>query len=236
VENKIVRSLVSLFQRVLDALLSALKRIRRRDVLARIEILSVARRVEPDVAKILYENRQDAYRYGINRIARAENDYQRSPVLLDEIRGDENLAGANDSAHFFMGRLVADLDRELLVEDDEPDESDLVGGYSEAMIKSRMGAVMDYEIRRLARTEAAMSENLGAYREMERRGVPAKRWLTREDTHVRDSHETLQGQVVALYDFFDNGLLYPGDILHGDPEDWMNCRCWIVPARMEQVA
>jgi len=58
------------------------------------------------------------------------------------------------------------------------------------------------------------------------------RWNTSLDTKVRDSHQTMEGQIRALGDMFETGdgneLEYPGDPA-GEPEEIINCRCWRTP-------
>lgn len=54
-------------------------------------------------------------------------------------------------------------------------------------------------------------------------------WNTAGDDRVRASHEELDGQSIARGEYFEteNGILrYPGDPL-GEPEDVINCRCYL---------
>lgn len=58
-----------------------------------------------------------------------------------------------------------------------------------------------------------------------------KQWLTMRDDAVRDTHQRLHGDTVALAGTFDVGghrLAYPGQPI-GPPEVWINCRCvlWV---------
>jgi uncharacterized protein with gpF-like domain len=57
-------------------------------------------------------------------------------------------------------------------------------------------------------------------------------WHTAEDDRVRDSHDFMDGQEVAMGQPFVSGLgnllMYPGDPM-GPPEDVINCRCWREP-------
>lgn len=56
-------------------------------------------------------------------------------------------------------------------------------------------------------------------------------WTTMQDDAVRDLHRPLHGEVRAAGEPFlvgDTPLLYPGQPV-GDPENWMNCRCVLVP-------
>ena len=56
-------------------------------------------------------------------------------------------------------------------------------------------------------------------------------WITMMDDAVRDIHRPLHGEVRAAGDPFlvaGTPLLYPGQPV-GDPENWINCRCVLVP-------
>lgn len=53
-----------------------------------------------------------------------------------------------------------------------------------------------------------------------------KTWVTEGDDKVRDSHAELDGVTIGLDELFDNGLDHPSDP-DGEPEAYMNCRCWL---------
>lgn len=239
VENAIIRKLVALFQKVLAAVLRLLRARRSRSFVDTTHILQPIRDVLEKVSQILYEHSNDAMRYGANRVRRHFGDYSSAGVEEEEVRGDESLARSREQAEYFVGKVVQRIDDVLLgIETDAllQDEPPVRAGEIEtSVVEDEMGSIMDYEIKSLARRNAVASENAGAFREMERRGVAGKKWKTREDEQVRHSHEELHNEVVSLYDFFDNGLQFPGDLLHGDPSDWMNCRCWIVPASLGEL-
>lgn len=230
VENAIIRKLISIFQKVLKSVLRLLRATRNRSIVHTTEILQPIRDALESVSQVLYTHSQDAMRYGANRVRRSFGDFS-SGGVEEEVRGDEALARSREQAEFFIGQLVEDIDRALAQSEilgrDEFSEEDTLGTI--------LGPIMDHRIKSLARRNAVASENAGAFREMERRGVAGKKWKTREDERVRHSHEELHNSVVPLYDFFDNGLQFPGDLLHGGPEQWANCRCWIIPASLGEL-
>lgn len=62
-------------------------------------------------------------------------------------------------------------------------------------------------------------------------GVQEKQWLSQRDGRVRESHDLVDGQQVALNQSFDlDGveLDFPGDP-DGPPEEIINCRCTMIP-------
>ena len=52
-------------------------------------------------------------------------------------------------------------------------------------------------------------------------------WITRQDSKVRDSHDTIHGQVRDYGEPFSNGLIEPGDE-NAPIEETINCRCKLV--------
>lgn len=69
-------------------------------------------------------------------------------------------------------------------------------------------------------------------RELRRRGIRYKQWVTRKDDAVRDTHRAADGDVVPTESPFRVGtefLMYPGEPGKSLNET-ANCRCIIVPA------
>ena len=93
----------------------------------------------------------------------------------------------------------------------------------------------DFELRRIARTESHTAQMNERFLNNQRSAlVDYHEWITAGDDRVRDgeyggaNHVELQGQIVAVGNPFQNGLTYPGD-MSGDIEEWINCRCRLVP-------
>lgn len=84
---------------------------------------------------------------------------------------------------------------------------------------------------RIARTESARSGESGTLRRYQRvatMGLTVRReWLNAHDTHVRDSHMPMDGQVVGVDEPFTlpSGEATMGPALSGDPGEDCNCRC-----------
>ena len=84
---------------------------------------------------------------------------------------------------------------------------------------------------RIIDTESHRDYNAGVYEAAKSSGVLGlrKKWVTRMDDKVRDSHSYLEGQVVGLDDYFYTytgaSALYPGGF--GEPDEDCNCRCTI---------
>lgn len=81
----------------------------------------------------------------------------------------------------------------------------------------------------IARTETQIAINGGA-QERYKRQIPNGRiqWLSSRDSHVRDEHVSVDGEVVSLGAIFSNGLEHPCDP-SGPPEEIINCRCYTIP-------
>jgi uncharacterized protein with gpF-like domain len=83
----------------------------------------------------------------------------------------------------------------------------------------------------IARTE--LSNVLSGYRNgiMAANGVKRIQWVTSGDSHVRASHEELDGKVTDMGTAFEGSRLrYPHDP-DGAAEDVINCRCVAVAAQ-----
>lgn len=82
----------------------------------------------------------------------------------------------------------------------------------------------------ITRTEIGRASNYGLVEGFAAAGARGKRWLSTDDSHVREDHEELHGTVVALDAYFEvdgEQALYPGDF--GVPELDINCRCILQP-------
>jgi len=82
---------------------------------------------------------------------------------------------------------------------------------------------------KIARTEVHSSSQYGhfagakqAEEELDIRQT--KTWLDSGDDRVRESHEEVHGETIGLDDYYNNGLLYPGDP-DGEAREIINCRC-----------
>jgi len=79
----------------------------------------------------------------------------------------------------------------------------------------------------IAEHESLTAFNAGTYMAARQIGSPSKRWVSRRDERVRDTHRFLHGKKVALSESFTvNGypLRFPGDPL-APPSLTINCRC-----------
>lgn len=100
-------------------------------------------------------------------------------------------------------------------------------GESTRDLAARVREVFDVERSRslaIARTEVAQSFNAGQFEAKKQSGITKHEWLASKDGKVRESHEEIDGEVVAVGDTFSNGLRYAGDP-DGPPEEVINCRC-----------
>lgn len=81
---------------------------------------------------------------------------------------------------------------------------------------------------KIARTETTRimgeARNSG-FEHAKTRGIEVKKkWLATKDGRTRDSHGSIDGEIVNLNNTFSNGLMYPGDPA-GDAAEVINCRC-----------
>lgn len=85
----------------------------------------------------------------------------------------------------------------------------------------------EYDVRRVARTEAHIAVSNGRFQLMKSQGVKKHEWISARDSSVRESHQNVDGEVVEIGETFGNGLRYPGDPA-GPPEETVQCRCLVV--------
>lgn len=84
---------------------------------------------------------------------------------------------------------------------------------------------------RVARTESARAQESGALRRYQRAEAAGftvgREWLTSLDTHVRDTHRPMEGQIVGVGESFTypSGATTMGPGLSGDPGEDCNERC-----------
>lgn len=82
----------------------------------------------------------------------------------------------------------------------------------------------------LARAVARTVTNAAMEAVAQAAGWASKTWLTQQDSRVRSTHRSMQGQKVSLGEQFTTGagvkIDYPGDpTVNGD--EWLNCRCYL---------
>jgi SPP1 gp7 family putative phage head morphogenesis protein len=80
----------------------------------------------------------------------------------------------------------------------------------------------------IARTEMGRAFEAAREEQMKDAGITRHEWLSSRDVGVRDSHQFVDGDVVAIGATFRNGLEYPLDPA-GPPEETINCRCTTIP-------
>lgn len=124
------------------------------------------------------------------------------------------------------------------------------GGLDGAIdaVMETLGTRVYYHAERLCRTELSTALNSTRYDAALGLGAKAFMWLTAEDSRVRGSsphdranHIALHGKVVPAGHPFvtpaGSVMRYPGDrSLGAKPEDFINCRCSVVPLFEEDLA
>jgi len=129
-------------------------------------------------------------------------------TLLDDVK--KAILGALESADVSGASTLAEA----------------VALVSEQVERKFAGLLEGVEARaqRIARTETVRSFNEGRVAEMRASGVTRHTWVSSRDGNVRESHQFVDGQTVAVGDQFVNGLAFPGDP-NGPSEQVVNCRC-----------
>ena len=102
-----------------------------------------------------------------------------------------------------------------------------------ANVRTMMDRFRRQFVQRLARARAGAMEKAAQWVFDNLTTFEFQQWLTVEDERVRDHHEDMHGEVVAIGHNFSNGLEYPGQ-KRGPIEEWINCRCFLEPWEMQE--
>lgn len=76
----------------------------------------------------------------------------------------------------------------------------------------------------IARTEMGRAFESARQEQLSESGIEKHEWLSSRDSEVRDSHSSVDGEIVTIGEPFSNGLKYPMDP-DGEPGETINCRC-----------
>lgn len=101
-------------------------------------------------------------------------------------------------------------------------------------IKTTMGITSTSRAEMIAETESHNALSAGSFETAVSAELGSKTWNTVGDEAVRGNkpkdranHVMLNGNTVPINDFFDNGLLFPGDSANGSAADVIRCRCFL---------
>jgi hypothetical protein len=144
---------------------------------------------------------------------------------------------ASDNPRAALARTLRDkrFDRAVskAADSGEPIPADLI----DKMVTSYTNRALQYRAEAIARSEAMAALHEAQDQAMQQavdtgaisQDQVTETWHTAEDSRVRDSHDTMDGQEIAMGEIFVTGngveLEYPGDP-NGPAEEIINCRCW----------
>ena len=101
------------------------------------------------------------------------------------------------------------------------------------MIQSEMSTSLS-RAKLIARQETAMALATGQYDMVRTAGATIKTWHHRHQANPRDgrhgtpNHVAMDVETVAIDEVFSNGLRYPRDPDNMQPEEVINCRCYLI--------
>lgn len=234
-ENALNRKLVALFSKVEEEVLRELMQrgtpsnpVALRRMLASMEGAS-----EAYTETILPEMEQMAV-YGRNRVVNEMQNqgvkvsFQAAPELTKDMR-EKLRKTVFEASQVTLRRMTGNVMQQL----SESYNQGLGIDDAASQLKKVFTGMKDYELRRVARTEINSAQNYGAEKTIEQMHVDYHQWWSTDDDRTRDSHVDIHGQIVRVGELFSNGLHYPGD-KSGDIEEWINCRCRIIPFIMPE--
>jgi SPP1 gp7 family putative phage head morphogenesis protein len=89
----------------------------------------------------------------------------------------------------------------------------------------------------IAETEITIASGVAAQAGMEMAGVEYKQWLATLDSHTRDTHREMNGQIKAVNEDFESpsGATGAGPGQFEDPAEDIFCRCAAIPIPVEAL-
>lgn len=158
------------------------------------------------------------------------NDMVSSTISKDK------LFGTSEIAHNNLASRTYTLSEKTLSRVDTNINDIITKGYDEGWgvnkvaheVNTRFNQLETWESSRIARTEIHNSHSLGLIQGYDDMGVEYIQWSAANDNRTRDTHISLDGEIIPLGGVFSNGLMYPGDML-GSAEEVINCRCQALP-------
>jgi SPP1 gp7 family putative phage head morphogenesis protein len=94
----------------------------------------------------------------------------------------------------------------------------------QSLISEKLGNQAKNRALTIVRTEIASSSSYSQLAYAKASGRETKEWLDSNDSHVRKSHQAMDGEKRKLNEYFSNGLQYPSDP-NGLAAEIINCRC-----------
>lgn len=176
---------------------------------------------------IIAENTTEMIEYGKDKILKDLK--QKGVVVTDDMVIQSFQEQVFQVSNDTMARLSGDVSDTLLRGYDEG----LGTKETAKLVKEVFARMKDYEALRIARTEINSAQNYGAVQTMEKFGVQYYQWISATDSRTRDSHTNMNGQIAKAGELFSNGLRYAGD-KSGRIEEWINCRCRVVPYQLPE--
>lgn len=153
--------------------------------------------------------------------------------LYREVSADTMPGEMYDTAAAIIMDAVVNSYSKPMFEDKLREAMDLDGGDVQQIADALTAALKFFgtswrkRIKRKARTIGTRMAGWTVFTGLMVLGVPHKRWVTRRDNRVRDSHAAIDGMTIKTNELFPVGgysLEYPGES-SGPPEEVINCRC-----------
>lgn len=95
-------------------------------------------------------------------------------------------------------------------------------------VQNEFSGVDEDRAYRIAHTEMLAAYGRWHFKGLKLEGCKTKRWITGVDELARPSHVKCGEQGAILIDEpFSNGLMYPGDLSAGKPDECAGCQCYL---------
>lgn len=208
-------------------------------------ILSPIHEAHKDYYDLLLSKNLEMFRRGSLQAERLVNRLEQSsmkaakPVKFKH-KEEEHFGTLKYSEDFLSDYTFVATDKTLSRIDKDINKI-LTEGYREGWgVKDVRNRIMErydqfkgWEANRIARTEMQTAHNMGMMNGYESQGVEYIEWRSaiHQPKRTRKSHLKLNGEIIPFGGTFSNDLAFPGD-KSGEIEEWINCRCSVVPFLM----
>lgn len=210
-------------------------------------ILAPIHEAEQEYYELLLKSNQEMYNRGKQQGERLVSNAHRNSMkakkkTVDFLHDKDKpleLFGTIQSSEEYLEQYTFTATEKTMSRVDGEINKILTDGYKEGWgvkdvrnrIMQRYDQFSSWEANRIARTEMQTAHNMGVMQSFQELGVEYKEWRSAHDSRVRTSHIYMDGEIAPLDEPFSNGLMYPGD-KSGRIEEWINCRCSMVPYLM----
>jgi uncharacterized protein with gpF-like domain len=181
--------------------------------------------IEPAIRSAVLQALSEGLIRGQSRlgISQAQRVRELTPDVVEEMIRRSKFVNVIRTTEDQIAKAIAQVDSGL-------DNQTMIERITE-QVRQTFEGIQANRIPTIVATTVNSAFETGQMRAFRISGVNQKQWLSQRDGRVRESHDLVDGQQVAINQNFDVmgvPLEFPGDPV-GPPEEIINCRCTMIP-------